>query len=119
MYFIDLDRFKEVNDTLGHDGGDFLLKTVAERLRAVIRVDDIVARLGGDEFVVVQTGIAGKERPRDFAQRHIAALTAPMQFKEHEIVATVEHRCGIGAGGRQQSGAAAQERRSGALQGQG
>ena len=53
---------------LGHDGGDFLLKTVAERLRAVTRVDDVVARLGGDEFVVVQAGVAGKDQVEDFAQ---------------------------------------------------
>ena len=89
MHFIDLDRFKEVNDTLGHDGGDFLLKTVAERLRAVTRIDDMVARLGGDEFVVVQTGISGKDQAEDFAQRLLSAVIAPMKFKEQEIVATV------------------------------
>ena len=89
VHFIDLDHFKEVNDTLGHDGGDFLLKAVAERLRAVVRVDDIVARLGGDEFVVVQAGIADGDQATEFAQRIIGALTAPIQFKEHEILTTV------------------------------
>jgi diguanylate cyclase (GGDEF)-like protein len=89
VHFIDLDRFKEVNDTLGHDGGDFLLKTVAERLRATIRVDDVVARLGGDEFVVVQNGVAGKDQAESFARRLAAVLTAPVKFKEHEILATV------------------------------
>jgi diguanylate cyclase (GGDEF)-like protein len=88
VHFVDLDRFKEINDTLGHDGGDFLLKTIAERLRAVIRVDDIAARLGGDEFVVVQTGISSKDQAEDFAHRLISAVIAPMTFKEQEIVAT-------------------------------
>jgi diguanylate cyclase (GGDEF)-like protein len=89
VHFIDLDRFKEVNDTLGHDGGDFLLRTVAERLRAAIRIDDVAARLGGDEFVVVQNNIASNNQAEDFAQRLISALTAPIQFKEHEIPTTV------------------------------
>ena len=89
VHFIDLDRFKEVNDTFGHDGGDFLLKTVAERLRAVTRVDDMVARLGGDEFVVVQSGIRGKDQAEEFAHRLALAVVAPMQLKDQEIVASV------------------------------
>jgi diguanylate cyclase (GGDEF)-like protein len=89
VHFIDLDHFKEVNDSLGHDGGDFMLKTVAERLRAVTRVDDIVARLGGDEFVVVQTDINDKDQVENFARRLTSAVTAPMNLNEQEIVATV------------------------------
>jgi diguanylate cyclase (GGDEF)-like protein/PAS domain S-box-containing protein len=88
VHFMDLDRFKNVNDTLGHDGGDFLLRTVAERLRAVTRIDDVVARLGGDEFVVVQTDVKGKDQAEDFARRLISAVTAPMKFGEQVIVAT-------------------------------
>jgi diguanylate cyclase (GGDEF)-like protein len=88
VHFIDLDRFKEVNDSLGHDGGDFLLKTIGERLRAVIRIDDVAARIGGDEFVVIQTGINGRHQAEDFARRLMAAVVAPMTFKEQEIVAT-------------------------------
>src|ERR1700681_3763627 len=82
VHFLDLDRFKQVNDSLGHDGGDSLLRTVAERLRAVIRIEDVVARLGGDEFVVVQTGIAGKVQAEDLARRIISAVTAPMKIKD-------------------------------------
>jgi diguanylate cyclase (GGDEF)-like protein len=88
VHFIDLDRFKEVNDTLGHDGGDFLLKTIGERLRAVTRIGDVVARLGGDEFVVVQTEVSGKDQVEAFASRLISAVTAPMKLREQEIVAT-------------------------------
>ena len=89
VHFLDLDRFKRINDSLGHDGGDFLLKTVAERLRAVIRIEDVVARLGGDEFVVLQTRITGKIQAEDFAQRIVAAVTAPMKLKDRPFVATV------------------------------
>jgi diguanylate cyclase (GGDEF)-like protein len=89
VHFIDVDRFKIVNDTLGHDGGDILLKNVAERLRSVTRIDDIVARLGGDEFVAVQTGIGGKDQAEDFARRLTSAVTAPMKLREQAIVATI------------------------------
>jgi diguanylate cyclase (GGDEF)-like protein len=89
VHFLDLDRFKQVNDSLGHDGGDFLLKTIAERLRAVIRIEDVVARLGGDEFVVVQTGVRGKVQAEDFARRIISAVTAPMKLKDRPFTATV------------------------------
>jgi diguanylate cyclase (GGDEF)-like protein len=86
LHFIDLDRFKEVNDSLGHDGGDFLLKTLAERLRAVTRAEDIVARLGGDEFVVVQTAVRNKQMAEDFARRLMAATVPPVNFQEQGIL---------------------------------
>jgi diguanylate cyclase (GGDEF)-like protein/PAS domain S-box-containing protein len=89
VHFIDLDRFKSINDTLGHDGGDFLLKTVAERLRSVTRGDDTVARLGGDEFVVVQTAVKDRNQVEDFAERLTSAVAAPMRLKEQTIVATL------------------------------
>jgi diguanylate cyclase (GGDEF)-like protein len=88
LHFIDLDRFKVINDSLGHDAGDFLLKTVAERLRAVTRNDDVAARFGGDEFVVVQTAVSDKRQAEDFAARLVSAVTAPMRFKDQEIVTT-------------------------------
>jgi diguanylate cyclase (GGDEF)-like protein len=88
VHFVDLDRFKEVNDTLGHDGGDFLLKTIAARLRANIHVDDFVARLGGDEFIIIQTGVSEKAQAAAFAQRLMSAVTAPIRFLDNEIAAT-------------------------------
>jgi diguanylate cyclase (GGDEF)-like protein len=88
VHFIDIDRFKVVNDTMGHDGGDFLLKTFAERLRAATRTGDEIARLGGDEFVVIQSGVNSRDEVEKFANRLMTALTAPMQFNNHELVAT-------------------------------
>jgi diguanylate cyclase (GGDEF)-like protein len=89
VHFIDLDHFKEINDRFGHDGGDFLLKTIAERLRAVTRTDDVVARLGGDEFVLVQPNISGSEQADEFAHRLGAALAEPARLKQHELFTTV------------------------------
>ena len=88
LHFIDIDHFKQVNDTLGHDGGDFLLSTIGERLRAIVRIEDMVARLGGDEFVVVQTGVADKQQAEAFAIRIAQELSAPSYFKEQEVCAS-------------------------------
>ena len=88
VHFIDLDRFKEVNDTLGHDAGDFLLKTIAERLREVVRVGDVAARLGGDEFVVIQNEVGEKVEAEQLAKRLLGAVSAPMVFKGQEIAPT-------------------------------
>ncbi len=89
VHFIDLDRFKGVNDAFGHDGGDFLLKTAAERLRTVIRASDEVARFGGDEFIALQSNVSDRADAERFALRLAAALSKPMRFKEQEINVTV------------------------------
>ena len=88
IHFVDLDHFKDINDTLGHDAGDFLLKTVAERLRAVTRGGDEVTRFGGDEFVVLQADTRGRAEAEKFALRIAAAIGEPMAFGDHEINAT-------------------------------
>jgi diguanylate cyclase (GGDEF)-like protein len=89
IHFIDLDYFKSVNDTLGHDGGDFLLKMIAQRLRAVSRLGDVVTRFGGDEFVVLQAGTHERAEAERFAHRMASAIGEPMQFGDNEINATV------------------------------
>jgi diguanylate cyclase (GGDEF)-like protein/PAS domain S-box-containing protein len=89
VHFIDVDRFKEVNNSLGHDGGDFLLRTVAERLRESTRLEDIVARVGGDEFVVIQAHVHGENDAESFARRLAHALSVPMKLNEAAITFTV------------------------------
>ncbi len=74
---LDLDHFKQVNDTLGHPVGDMLLKAVAGRLRECVRDGDMVARLGGDEFAVLQCGARQPERASELAQRIVEKLGAP------------------------------------------
>ena len=74
LLFLDLDRFKGVNDTLGHEAGDELLKTVAERLKSAVRKADAVARIGGDEFSILLTGIAGPEDITEIVRKILAAM---------------------------------------------
>ncbi len=88
MMFLDLDRFKSVNDTLGHHIGDQLLKHVAERLRETVRAADTVSRLGGDEFVVVLHEIQYPEDAKIVAEKIIATLAFALQVEGHTLHAT-------------------------------
>jgi diguanylate cyclase (GGDEF)-like protein len=85
VLFVDLDKFKDVNDSLGHPSGDHLLTSVAERLRAVLRPGDTAARLGGDEFAVLVEDIAGEGDAVLIAQRLLDALTAPFVLRGKEL----------------------------------
>ncbi len=84
--FIDLDRFKTINDSLGHDVGDELLKRVAARLSACVRASDTVARLGGDEFAIILENLPSDgQEAQSVAEKMIASLAAPMQIGEHQL----------------------------------
>ncbi|WP_442885668.1 putative bifunctional diguanylate cyclase/phosphodiesterase [Caulobacter sp. CCNWLW153] len=86
VHCVDLDRFKVVNDTLGHPVGDALLKAAAERLRNCVRDGDTVARLGGDEFAVVQMGLTDLSGATRLAARIVEALEAPFDLLGHQVV---------------------------------
>lgn len=77
LHWLDLDEFKEVNDTYGHPIGDALLKAVAQRLRACIRRSDFLARLGGDEFAIIQSGASRCVQCERLAKRVLAAISKP------------------------------------------
>jgi diguanylate cyclase (GGDEF)-like protein/PAS domain S-box-containing protein len=85
VLYLDLDHFKDINDTLGHPVGDLVLKEVAARLLAIARETDTVARFGGDEFAVLQAGFSDPADSAAFAERILTALTAPMLLDGNEI----------------------------------
>ncbi len=85
VMFLDLDHFKRVNDTLGHDAGDRLLQTVSQRLVAAVRSSDTVARLGGDEFAVLVEGCSSRLQVEQLADKLLATLSAPIVLDGTEV----------------------------------
>jgi diguanylate cyclase (GGDEF)-like protein len=85
LLLVDLDRFKDVNDTLGHRAGDRLLAHIAEQLTGVVRPQDTVARLGGDEFAVVLPGLGSAAQLRPVAERIVAAIRCPIVLDGIEV----------------------------------
>jgi len=89
LLFLDLDNFKLVNDTLGHEAGDLLLKYVAERLSGCVRKGDLVARFGGDEFCIVLDGVRSYEMVRNIAEKLLEHLKRPFVFLGREMLLSV------------------------------
>jgi len=88
LVFIDLDHFKDVNDTLGHDAGDRLLMCVADRLKSVVRAEDAVARLGGDEFLIILSPIIGEAMVEAVVSGIQAELSRPIVLQSREMCVT-------------------------------
>ena len=85
LFFIDLDKFKHINDSLGHSVGDKVLKAVAKRLEGIIRKEDTLARLSGDEFTVVIEDLAHPEDASQLANKILAVLSEPMYIDDHML----------------------------------
>ena len=88
IHFVDLDQFKQVNDTLGHTRGDMLLKAVAERLQGTVRDADVISRFGGDEFVILQAPILSLEQGEALATRVLNAVSGTYDLDGHKVVVT-------------------------------
>ncbi|MEO8135439.1 MAG: diguanylate cyclase, partial [Betaproteobacteria bacterium] len=85
VHFIDLDRFKPINDSFGHAVGDKVLALVANRMREIAREADVVARMGGDEFAVLQYGVVRIDRALGLARRILAGVALPMDIEAHRL----------------------------------
>jgi diguanylate cyclase (GGDEF)-like protein len=88
ILFLDLDLFKRVNDSLGHDAGDRLLQLATERIRHAVRETDLVFRMGGDEFTVLLENVRGPEESGAVASRVLEAIAEPVRLGSHEIAVT-------------------------------
>lgn len=89
LLFLDLDRFKDVNDTLGHDIGDLLLKEVANRIESCLRKSDFIFRLGGDEFTVILTNLSKDIDAAKVAQNVLDAVSQPLSLTNYELYPTI------------------------------
>lgn len=85
LFFVDLDRFKDINDTLGHEAGDQVLRTVAKRLRETVRGSDTVSRIGGDEFVIVAGGLPSQVPVKRIEEKIVHAVEDPIAFGETSV----------------------------------
>jgi diguanylate cyclase (GGDEF)-like protein len=99
VLFIDLDRFKNVNDSLGHSAGDELLIAVARRLESCLRPGDTVARLGGDEFTILLDEVADVDHAVQVARRLHQVMAQPFKTQGHEVFVTISLGITVGAGG--------------------
>jgi len=88
ILFLDLDRFKMINDTMGHDAGDLLLKAVADRIRHCVRENDFIARLGGDEFTIVLENILSLESASSVAEKICRSVAQPFVFMQQKMFVT-------------------------------
>ena len=86
VHFIDIDRFKPINDTYGHAIGDKVLALIAERMRAVVRDGDVVARMGGDEFAVLQCRVEHTEQALGLAHRLLEGISRDMKIESHRLL---------------------------------
>jgi diguanylate cyclase (GGDEF)-like protein len=98
VLFLDLDRFKVVNDSLGHAAGDRVLVCLADRLREALRPSDTVARFGGDEFIILCEGVTGEREVTCIAERVAAALCVPFDLDGAHVVLTVSTGIAISTG---------------------
>ena len=88
LFFMDLDRFKVINDTLGHEAGDLLLRQVAMRFKSCVRQTDTLVRMGGDEFTLVLPGLSDRQEAVKVAQKLLKTLEIPIEIVGHELFAS-------------------------------
>jgi diguanylate cyclase (GGDEF)-like protein len=89
LLMVDIDKFKTINDTLGHQAGDQVLRMTADRLTAIVRKSDTVARMGGDEFIVLLNELGKPQDAASFAGKIVTLLSASIPFEGHEIQVSV------------------------------
>jgi diguanylate cyclase (GGDEF)-like protein len=95
VVYLDLDGFKEINDTLGHSTGDTLLKIVARRLESVVREEDTVARVGGDEFMIALWQVANASDVATVAAKLVDIVSQPYAIDDHRVAVTTSAGVGI------------------------